>query len=151
MIDSSAVRRLSCYAVLNMGFSGENYLLPHLRLVLSLIASKGLKSIDAKDLVNLFRNEYQYTIDFFPMRSILSLAVSQGYLMKIRNDRHFRPTDKLAEFASVNAEIGQSEQELHELATAFQQFAAKIGVIYSVEDANLIIATYISTQKLSHS
>jgi len=150
MTDTSAIRRLSCYAVLNIGFSGENYLLPHLRLVLSLIASKGLKSIDARDLVNLFKAEYQYTIDFFPMKSILSLAVSQGYLTKVRNDRHYKPTAKLAELASVKTEIGQSERELHELSTAFQQFAAKKGVNYSFDETNTIIASYINTQKLSH-
>lgn len=150
MTDTASVRRLSCYAVLNIGFSGENYLLPHLRLVLALIASKKLKNVEARELVKLFKDEYQYTIDFFPMRSILGLAISSGYLEKIHNRRHYRPTSKLAGFTAVSEEISNSERELSELATTFRDFAAHNGVNYSLDEANAIIYSYINTQKLSH-
>lgn len=150
MSDIASIRRLSCYAVLNIGFSGENYLIPHLRLVLALIASKNLKNVEARELVRLFKDEYQYTIDFFPMRSILGLAVTQGYLEKTHNRNQYRPTSKLSGFIGVNEEISNSECELSELAVAFKRFAAHNDVEYSLDEVNAIIASYINTQKLSH-
>lgn len=150
MTDIASIRRLSCYAVLNIGYSGENYLFPHLRLVLALIASKNLKSVEARELVKLFKTEYQYTIDFFPMRSILSLAVTQGYLERIHNRKHYRPTSKLSGFTGISEEIGKSESELYELTLAFKDFAAINDVKYSLDEVNTIIVSYINTQKLSH-
>lgn len=149
-LSADEMRRLCCYAVLKSGYSGSNYLYAHMRLVVSLIYRKNYTKIDAKVLVKDFEQAYHYYIDFFPMREILSLAVKNGYIKKERNRRYYHATDKIAEFAEIEADISNSQSELEELVTAFQQFAASQGVNYTLDEAGEIVVAYVKTQKLAH-
>lgn len=144
------MRRLCCYAVLKSGYSGSNYLYAHMRLVVSLIFRKGYKKIDAQELVKDFFQEYKYHIDFFPMKEILSLAVKDGYIIKERNRRYYHATDRIGEFAQVEADIASSQTELDELIRLFQQFATEQGVDYTLDTARDIVIAYVKTQKLEH-
>lgn len=49
MNQASEVKKLSCYAVLHTGLSGENYLISHMRLVLLLIYKKKYSIIEAQN------------------------------------------------------------------------------------------------------
>ena len=144
------MRRLCCYAVLKSGYSGSNYLYAHMRLVVSLIYKKGYRKIDAQELVYDFFQEYKYHIDFFPMKEILSLAVKNGYIKKERNRRYYHATDRIGEFAQVEADITSSQTELDELIKSFQQFAKEQGVDYTLDTARDIVIAYVKTQKLEH-
>lgn len=150
ILSNEETRRLCCYAVLKSGYSGSNYLYAHMRLVVSLIFRKNYKKIDTDELVRDFQQTYKYYIAFFPMREILGLAVKNGYIKKERNRRYYHATEKIGEFAQIEADISNSQTELDELIGAFQQFATMQGVNYTFDEASDIVIAYVKTQKLSH-
>lgn len=149
-LNDGEMRRLCCYAVLKSGYSGSNYLYAHMRLVVSLIYRKGYKKIDAQELVDDFYQSFHYYIGFFPMKEILSLAVKKGYIRKERNRRFYHATDRIGEFAQVEADISNSQAELDELIKSFQQFAVAQGADYTIDTARDIVVAYVKAQKLDH-
>lgn len=94
MINESYLRRLSCYAVIKSGYTGNSLLFAHMRLVLALIAKKAYTRIDATVLVNDFPNEYGYGIDYFAMRQILgvvSLKRGNSFLVQKKHSDYENP------------------------------------------------------------
>lgn len=152
MNKTDEIRKISCYAVLQSGYAGENFLLPHMRLVLYLIYKKGYRKIEASTLVSDFFDEYKYTIDYFAMQQILSIAVTNGYLTKKRNFKTYTSTDKIEEFHRVDQDISASESSFHFLAHEFKNFVESLGanVSYSVSEAESIVIAYVNAQKLEH-
>lgn len=150
MNTTDEIRKISCYAVLQSGYAGENYLLPHMRLVLSLVCKKAYQKLDANTLVSDFFDEYKYCIDFFPMQQILGVAVENGYLRKCHNRKIFTPTEKINEFHDIFSDISNSEITLQRFIIDFQSFAKKCGVDYSSDNASNIVIAYVNSQKLEH-
>lgn len=146
----SEIRKLSCYAVLRAGYTGDNYLYAHMRLVLLLIYNKKYTVISVQELVRDFKTEYHYAIDYFPMVRILSLAVQYGYLTKNHNSKKYNYTKKISDFSSVKDDIESMEQLYAQLINEFIVFCRKKGVEYSYEEADKIVSTYIDNQKLEH-
>lgn len=108
MVSEQSIRRLCCYAVLKNGYTGDNYLLPHMRLVLCLLSKKKYASINIDKLVSDFEADYQYSISYFAMKKILGLAAKNGYLGKKHNRKDFSTTDRIKEY-----EGGRSRNCLH--------------------------------------
>lgn len=150
MINESYLRRLSCYAVIKSGYTGNSLLFAHMRLVLALIAKKAYTRIDATVLVNDFPNEYGYGIDYFAMRQILNLAIQQGYLTKQNNRNRYFVTDKIQSCGRIEEEIANSKESISKITSAFIAFSKKRDVEYSEEDAVNILLAYVNTQKLHH-
>lgn len=150
MINESYLRRLSCYAVIKSGYTGNSLLFAHMRLVLALIAKKAYTRIDATVLVNDFPNEYGYGIDYFAMRQILNLAIQQGYLTKQNNRNRYFVTDKIQSCGRIEEEIANSKESISKITSAFIVFSKKRDVEYSEEDAVNILLAYVNTQKLHH-
>lgn len=144
------IKKISCYAVLQNGYAGENYLVPHMRLVLYLVYRKGYRKIVTHALIADFLEEYKYCIDYFPMRQILGLAVEYGYLRKSHNTKAYTPTEKIEEFREVVADISNSETRLHRFILEFQQFSQKCDANYSNSNAGDIVIAYVNSQKLEH-
>ena len=150
MINESYLRRLSCYAVIKLGYTGNSFLAAHMRLVLALIAKKAYARIDASVLVSDFPNEYGYSIDYFAMRQILNLAIQQGYLTKKNNRNRYFTTDKIQSCRKIEEEIANSKESIGRITSAFIGFSQKCDVEYSEEDAVNILLAYVNTQKLHH-
>ena len=112
MTSINEIRKLSCYAVLRSGYTGDNYLVSHMRLVLLLIYRKQYGTVEPNRIVTDFQQEYQYYIDYFPMRKILSLAVTQGYLTKNHNSKRFTPTKKISEFKTVENDLKKQQEHI---------------------------------------
>lgn len=149
-METSTIQKYSCYAVLKSGFAGENYLIPHMRLVLALIYKKNYGYIDISKLIADFAQEYNYHIDYFPMQNILSLAVTLNYLKKRRNMQKYSATEKIQEFSSIGSALANSTRQFEDLALEFQAYAMSLSVEYEIDDASKIIASYVQTQKLEH-
>ena len=150
MRSTEETRRLSCYAVLKSGYTGNNYLIPHMRLVLCLISTKHYLNVEIQTLIEDFPCVFHYDINFFAMRKILSLAVEQGYVTKKHNDRRYHPTERIHEFSSVDEDILCNESRLAKLVKSFQEYAHLQGVEYSEARASEIIIAYVKSQKLEH-
>ena len=144
------IRWLSCYAVLKAGFTGDNYLYAHMRLVIALIAKKEYTSVEAKTLIEDFPKEYGYNIDYFAMRQILNLAISKGLLQKKKNRNVYYPPENLDKNYSLESELNVSKNFIRTITLAFQDFAHNNNVDYSEDEANRILFAYISTHKLNH-
>lgn len=150
MSQESEIKKLSCYAVLRTGLSGETYLLSHMRLVLLLIYKKKYRSIDPKILISDFYDEYHYKIDYFPMLKILSLATEKGYLKKDHNSKKYVYTNSIEQFKDVENDIRASEKNHQRLMQSFIEFCKKRNVTYTLDNAKNIFISYINTQKLAH-
>ena len=150
MINESYLRRLSCYAVIKSGYTGNSFLVAHMRLVLALIAKKAYTRIDATVLVHDFPNEYGYSIDYFPMRQILNLAIQQGYLTKQNNRNRYFATNKIQSCRRIEEEITNSKENIRRITSAFIAFSKKYDVEYSEEVTINILLAYVNTQKLHH-
>ena len=150
MNQASEVKKLSCYAVLRTGLSGENYLISHMRLVLLLIYKKKYSIIEAQNVMRDFYNEYHYKIDYFPMLKILSLATVKGYLKKNHNSKRYVYTETISEFSNVENDIKKSEKDHQSLIREFINFCQAKKVVYSYNEAEEIVISYINAQKLEH-
>ena len=150
MINESNLRRLSCYAVIKSGYTGNSFFAAHMRLVLALIAKKAYTHIDAAVLVGDFPNEYGYSIDYFPMRQILNLAIQQGYLTKQNNRNRYFATDKIQSCKRIEEEITNSKASIRRITSSFITFSQKCNVEYNEEAAVDILLAYVNTQKLHH-
>lgn len=126
MINESYLRRLSCYAVIKIGYTGNSFLSAHMRLVLALIVKKAYAHIDAGVLVSDFPNEYGYSIDYFAMRQILSLAIQQGYLTKQNNRNRYFATDKIQSCRKIEEEIANSKESIGRITSAFIEFSKNV-------------------------
>ena len=149
-MDITNTKKISCYAVLRSGYTGENYLLSHMRLVLLLVFNKKYKIVEPERLIEDFEHEYHYSIGYFPMRKILSLAVLKGYLEKSHNRKKFTPTQKISEYKSVKEELSKSEETYTRLIQSFIDFCDERAVKYSKEEAESIVNSYFNSQKLEH-
>lgn len=144
MNQASEVKKLSCYAVLRTGLSGENYLISHMRLVLLLIYKKKYSIIEAQNVMRDFYNEYHYKIDYFPMLKILSLATVKGYLKKNHNSKRYVYTETISEFSNVENDIKKSEKDHQSLIREFINFCQAKKVVYSYNEAEEIVISYIN-------
>lgn len=147
---SEETKRLSCYAVLKVGYTGDNYLIPHMKLVLRLICKQAYNKIQTDVLVDDFFEEYNYRIEFFPMRKILSLAVNQGYIQKSRNSKCYHRTDKLDCFTQFDEELEKSQSNLNALIESFRKYTNSYNAQYTYEQAKDILVAYVNLQKLEH-
>ena len=150
MIEDHEIRRLCCYAVLKNGYTGEDYFVPHMRLVLCLLSRQRIKTINIDRLVNDFAREYQYEISYFAMRRILGLALKKGYVSKNGHHNRFYPTSLIDEFANVDEEISSTENDVNRLALNFSQYAFQMGISLSDDESTNTIYKYVNSQKLNH-
>ena len=150
MIEDHEIRRLCCYAVLKNGYTGEDYFVPHMRLVLCLVSKQKIKTINLDRLVNDFAQEYQYEINYFAMRKILGIALKKGYLQKNKHHSRFYPTSKINEFDNVDEEISSTENDVNRLAHDFSQYASEMGISLSLDESTSTIYEYVNNQKLNH-
>ena len=150
MIEDHEIRRLCCYAVLKNGYTGEDYFVPHMRLVLCLLSRQRIKTINIDRLVNDFAREYQYEISYFAMRRILGLALKKGYVSKNGHHNRFYPTSLIDEFANVDEEISSTDNDVNRLALNFSQYAFQMGISLSDDESTNTIYKYVNSQKLNH-
>lgn len=150
MNENTNVQKISCLAVLRAGYTGDNFLMAHMRLVMFLIYKRKYVTIEAKQLVDDFYQEFQYSIDYFPMLKILSIATEKGYITRKHNRKKYYRTEQTDNFSSIESEVINSDHSFHFLTQEYVKFCKTQGIDYSEQYAEEIVSSYIHSQKLEH-
>ncbi len=150
MSENTNVQKISCLAVLRAGYTGDNFLIAHMRLVMFLIYKRKYVTIEVQQLIEDFFQEYQYSIGYFPMLKILSIATEKGCISRKNNRKKYYRTEKTDSFSSMESEVINSDQSFCTLAQEYVKFCKTQGVEYSEQHAEEIVSSYIHSQKLEH-